>query len=189
LDFHTYKKELIRHELGHWFVAKELGFARGDIRLKIIEQFGNFGHQGSSTIFPEPHIDNLKKLDSYLINRICILYAGVATQLIFLNDEEISSNKTESLLDSYGTDDNSKIQELLFIVRGIRFNKNEIIRENELNHRNEITDEAWKKCCSIIESKKKDIQHLCLKIDENIQSLDHEYVIEYKDLSKWLEEL
>ena len=62
-DFYNYKKELIRHELGHWIVAKELGFKIGDIKLRISGEFGTYGHNGSSKIFPEPFIDTIDILE------------------------------------------------------------------------------------------------------------------------------
>ena len=116
-DFFIYSKPLITHELGHWFVAKKLNFEVGDIKLKIIGGFGEYGHNGSSKIYPKIFISNIRELDTYLENRICILFAGVVAQAFFSENDSWTSEDTQNLLDTWGADDQSKIKELSFIFR------------------------------------------------------------------------
>lgn len=176
------KKELIRHELGHWIVARELGFKIGDIKLNIF----NNGHNGSSKIFPEPFIDTIDELEKYLINRICVLYAGVISQLIFLDEKLRTAEKSAYLLNTYAADDHGKIMELIFILRAVRYEKHKISEKYEIIQKQDIVNEIWNKCYKIIEEKKKDIEHLTRKIEKEVTILNKEYIIKFDSLIGWL---
>ena len=187
-NFFTYSKDLIRHEIGHWFVAKKLNFEVGHIKLKVIGSFGHYGHNGSSSIYPKVFISNIKDLDIYLEDRICILFAGVATQAYFSENENWTHEDTQALLDTWGIDDQSKIKELSFIFRGILFKEEESTKENELQQLQTINNRCWLKTTQIIDSNKEKIEYLVSKISQIMEELDKEYVITFDTLENWLSE-
>ena len=182
-EFLQHRKEVIYHELGHWTLAKTLGFRVGNIKLEIYkDQKSNYWHNASSEIFPQPHIQNNEELDEYLVNRICVLQAGVASQLL------ISSESVDSLFKDSGKDDHSKIQELLFILRGIRFTKEQITVKNELKQKQVITDECWSKVVNILNNNENKIKYIASKIETIVKKTNEKHIIKYNDLLEWLED-
>lgn len=117
---------LIRHELGHWIVAKEYGF-----NPKYIEINAYGGYLYSS---PKPNITNFDELKVYLFKRITCLYGGLVSELLEFNYESkefsIDMNKFEEKIETTAKDDFSKIQELILIYRGfIRVKESDIQEE------------------------------------------------------------
>jgi len=119
MNFTEYTIDVIKHEVGHWVVAKILGFKTGDITIQITHNGKLFGHEASANIRPEPEISNITDISSYLENRICILFAGVISQAIGKTD--ISETSAADLLLADGASDYAKVTELVFICMGIKF--------------------------------------------------------------------
>jgi len=140
--------KVLRHELGHWLIARQLGFDVGDIEIEIIkidEKKGGanqYTHSGSSKVFLEPTIKTFSDLHNYLDQRIQVLYAGVLAQTHGqnLNNEELAN---AIALDAQG--DQDKIEELSILVRGW-------IREPDMDSAildektNEFITRSWNNC-------------------------------------------
>lgn len=76
------QRKVLRHELGHWLVARKVGSDTGDITIMIRQP--SLGHpplqEGDSWVNPAPVIKNVDDLTLYLEDRISVLYAGLAAQ-------------------------------------------------------------------------------------------------------------
>jgi len=183
--FDEHKIDVIRHEVGHWVLAKYLGFKTGDIEIEILENNKFHGHNGAAKIFPEPDINNLDTLYKYIDNRICILFAGVISQILEKNN---SNERTAAiLLETDGADDYKKIQELLFIARGVRFSGS-IQESSELDHRNLIQKECWEKSDFLVKENKDLILFISKKIAQEIVLSNKCYLFKEERLNSWLSE-
>lgn len=85
-----------------------------------------------------------------------------------------------------GSDDNSKIEELIIILRAVRFEKHKISEEYEIEQKQNIINEIWENVLILLKKKKQDIEYLTSKIDKKVEKLNEEYIIKLILLTKWL---
>ena len=173
MEFEEYKIDVIRHEVGHWVLAKCLGFRTGDIAIEILRHGNSYGHNGAATIFPEPDISNLNALYEYIGNRICVLFAGVISQT--LEKFNINDTTAANLLEIDGTDDHNKIRELLFIARGIKFSGS-IHESSELEQVDLIVKECWEKSDHLVKEHRTSILFISEKIMQQLVSSNKKYI-------------
>ncbi|MFJ7140662.1 hypothetical protein [Pseudomonas protegens] len=171
--------KVLKHELGHWLIARHLGFTVGDIQITIIKLdkkksgANQYTHSGSSKVFLEPTLKTFSDLHNYLDQRIQVLYAGVLAQTHgqTLTDEELGN---VIALDAKG--DQEKIEELSILVRGW-------IRETDMDttvldqKTNEFITESWNKC-------KASIAELYPTLEKMANELARVYKPEHRNLYK-----
>lgn len=177
--------DVIRHEVGHWLMAGYLQFKRGGVRIKILSNSMGFGHEGSAKIYPMHDLTSLASIVTYVKNRISILYAGVAAQMIF--GDNGSSARSEKLLDEYGADDNSKIEELINIVRGI-VEAGSMSMENEIDHKNEIRRQCWVTTAEYLQESELILAHISSCIASRVTQANEQYKFEHDQLCQWFDE-
>jgi len=69
-----------QHEMGHYVIARALGFCTGDVSLEIIGPID--GHRGGATIILPEAIRSIEDLCVYLERRIIVLYAGALAETL-----------------------------------------------------------------------------------------------------------
>lgn len=161
----TRKEELERiahHELGHWLMSKELGFPVGNIRVA----HDNHGTPyGSSRVYPFPKkkLETVEDVNEHLLNRICVLFAGVISDIAWhkkfhshnFNQADIEYLLNHGPLDETGLSDKGKIEELMYVVNGIVNFPVEIVEgfeEKIKNQQKDILNKAWVKSSNFIEN-------------------------------------
>ncbi|HDS6844950.1 TPA: hypothetical protein QH023_003708 [Morganella morganii subsp. morganii] len=170
------KENVICHELGHWFVAKKVGFEVGDISLTFnVNEWGNAWHYGTSGVRPSPSLKSIDDLADYLKNRIAVMCAGACCQEILFG---VDSKKT---LEGDGEDDLSKIKELLILYRGIKHPGDTSI-ENEQLDCEECFEKSWKIAREIINKNEKLIRHVSMEIMKKVEKDNFLYEITQKDI-------
>jgi len=92
-----------------------------------------------------------------------------------------------TLLETDGADDYKKIQELLFIARGVRFSGS-IQESSELDHRNLIQKECWEKSDFLVKENKDLILFISKKIAQEIVLSNKCYLFKEERLNSWLSE-
>ncbi|OHX37813.1 hypothetical protein BJL95_08430 [Methylomonas sp. LWB] len=184
MTFPEYKMDVIKHEVGHWVIARQLGFKTGKIEIEILSNRSSMGHMATATICPEPDINGLDPLLKYIECRVCILFAGVISQLLD------KSNKTEStaaaLLDTDGADDKGKIKDLLFIARGIRFSGS-IHESNEHEQMNALQKAYWERANDLVLDNRETILSISEKIAPIVSSRNKRYVLQEDQLKSWFD--
>lgn len=171
--------KVLKHELGHWLIARHLGFTVGDIQVTVIKLdekkrgANQYTHSGSSKVFLEPTLKTFGDLHSYLDQRIQVLYAGVLAQTHgqTLTDEELGN-----VIALDAKEDHEKIEELSILVRGW-------IREADMDttildqKTNEFITESWNKC-------KASIAELYPTLEKMANELARIYKPEHRNLYK-----
>ncbi len=113
--------KVLKHELGHWLVARHLGFDVGDIEITIrkLEEKNKGANQyvqdGSSRVIPKPMIKTLDDLREYLDKRIQVLYAGVLAQI---HGQKLTTEKVGEVIALDAPGDQKTIEELAILVQG-----------------------------------------------------------------------
>ena len=127
---------VIHHELGHWLMAREMGFNVGQIFIK--RKSGEaYGH---STVYPSAsrRLDTAEAVDDYLSKRIRVLLAGVIVEIewykkMFGNElgKQFDRIYENPVIDRSGISDKGKAEELIAILVGIR--KDQTAKYNTLS--------------------------------------------------------
>jgi len=141
-----------RHELGHWFLAKEFGFDEDYIR--ILFQYGNDGKiypNAYAKSFPIADLPSIDSIYTYLTRRIMCLQSGVIAEFIDAKTGDIDIPAVEKAIDSTASNDYKQINELVYIARGIRF-AGDISKDHESAQIQEVLDECWYKALEIVNS-------------------------------------
>lgn len=100
---------LLRHEYGHYFAARSLGFQTGAVTLKV---FVTGGHEGASEVFLDMPLTGVDAILDYLERRIVMLFSGAVAQ----HWEDLLLSHHHALGDIFkggGESDHEKIMELL----------------------------------------------------------------------------
>lgn len=121
----TRERELnrtIHHELGHWLVARHVGFKVGKISVENTHN----GMVGSSHVEPyaKRQLTDPKSITEHIFNRIVVLCAGVAAEIQWkanelgrpLNASESTRVYDHGVMDETGLNDKGKIHELSYIL-------------------------------------------------------------------------
>jgi len=191
-------KRAIYHELGHWLMGRKVGFDIGSI---IIGQ-SNFGVYGNSEVKPVPKtkLDSTDVIYNHLFNRVCVLIAGVISDVIWHKEYEpeiYKKNETKyfyenGVMDKTAITDKGKIIELLFIMNGIVNTpaQDEKTLENQIN---EIQNEAWNYSLEFLRNNK-DLEFMgsiLIKQFEGSQTkhFANEYLIQLQENSRGSERL
>jgi hypothetical protein len=183
LRFHEYRSRVIRHELGHWIVARMLGFDVGGISIEILAgSHGSLGHQGSAKLFPLPAFSTLEDVLRYTEDRIAILFAGVAAQAMF--ETGIDAAGIDALMATDGSVDRSNIQELLHIARAIA-HPGSRTRDNEPEQINAIGERCWRRACEMLETHRTRISAMATHLRKETVARNVEYTFTAEQLDAW----
>lgn len=121
------ESRVIHHELGHWLMAREVGFDTGSVIVQIAP---DGAIHGSAKVFPRASVmlDTTGAIDDYLTRRVMVLCAGVIVEIEWysknlgrlLDKDELADVYENGVIDSSGLSDKGKIEELLVILSGMR---------------------------------------------------------------------
>lgn len=117
---------VIHHELGHWMMAREMGFSVGQIFIKRMHSKAS----GHAKAYPraQSRLDTAESVDGYLSNRIKVLLAGTIVEIEWykrtfgqnLVQEDFDRIYENGVIDHSGVNDKAKAEELLVVLAGIR---------------------------------------------------------------------
>lgn len=164
-----YSKSVAKHELGHWFLAKEFGFNEDYIKIKVITYHGplRFYHEAYAKSFPKGDLPNIDSVYKFLTNRISCLQAGVISEFYNAENGEVDIGSVEKAFKITAQNDIKQIEELLTIARGIKFS-GIITEEDELVQKQIIIDECWDVALTIIKQNFKLIDLISDQMAERI---------------------
>jgi hypothetical protein len=177
--------KVLKHELGHWLVARHLGFAVGDIEIlvwKLDEKKGGanqYVQDGSSRVIPEPILKSLDELSDYLDKRIQVLYAGVAAQI---HGQRLTEKEVGKIIELDAPGDQKTIEELAILVRGfIRdINTDPVILDEKTN---EFITASWEKSQASVAELYPKIERMAAQMARMYKSGSRN-VFELEDLEK-----
>lgn len=148
-----------KHELGHFTVARVLGFEAGDVVLAPSAIIG--GAAGTASIKLLRPLKSSCDILMYCEGRIMVLFGGAIAEA--LEGGKVDNDAACSFSESTAQNDHAKARELLNIVRGIMHPEttDESFANAELK---EISDRLWSRTVEIVERNEKFIDSMAWEI-------------------------
>lgn len=118
-------RRVIHHELGHWLMAREVGFKTGGVYVDTYRGKA----AGAATVFPKAanQLVTALAVEEYLTKRIMVLCAGVLAEIEWyakntpnFEAEHVNDVYENGVIDTSGLTDKGRIDELMIILAGIR---------------------------------------------------------------------
>ncbi|MGE8153549.1 peptidase M41 [Pseudomonas vancouverensis] len=151
--------QIAHHEMGHYVMARTLGFATGSVHLNVTM---DLRHQGGASISLAQPITSMQAMQDYLRARVMILMAGAMAQSL-TSKHTVDKAKATAILKSGGgaEQDYAKLRELQHLLRNMAYPDTDptaiqcIAAQLKI-----ITDQAWSRAQAIIEEQAETITEL-----------------------------
>ena len=149
-----YALQIANHEMGHYVVARALGFETGDVTLKVTM---GLTHHGGASITLTRSISSLDAMKEHLEARIMVLFAGAMAQTLptmHSPEKRVDKSKAAAILNGeFGAEqDHAKIRELRYLLRNIAYpDTDPASSDSVIAELTEINDRLWLRTQQIVE--------------------------------------
>ncbi|AWY41556.1 peptidase M41 [Pseudomonas putida] len=115
--------QIAQHEMGHYVVARALGFETGGVTLTVTR---DLRHKGGATISLVRPISSMEAMKQYLEARMMVLFAGAMAQTLpsaQTREKRVDKTKAVAILNgAFGAErDDAKIRELRQLLRNLTY--------------------------------------------------------------------
>lgn len=166
-------RRVAQHEVGHYVVARALGFKTGSITLTITDLVG--GHRASSEIIPSCALEDIQAIIDYLERRATVLYSGVLAESLS-NGKLNNDSALKSLRTGGGVRDYDKVRELIQLIRNLKHpsSTTEVEIQNELDL---IDNDLWNRAAAIVEAEHLIVDGLGDRLASEIKFVDETFTL------------
>lgn len=164
-------RTLAQHEMGHYVLARVMGFGTGKVTMELM---GFDGRRGGSTIHLDQPTADLDAVISYLERRVIVLYAGALAEALSpvqTPQKGIDQAKASEIFLSPNLgagEDHAKVREALMLLRNIhnvtRCDKNDVQRQM-----NDIGNRLWARASELVEQFEDTIVGLACSLTQTLQ--------------------
>lgn len=150
-----YALQIANHEMGHYVVARALGFGTGDVTLKVTM---SLTHHGGASITLTRSISSIDAMKEHLEARIMVLFAGAMGQTLPAKhspEKRVDKSKAAAILKGeFGAEqDYAKIRELRYLLRNISYpDTDPASSDSIIAELTEINDRLWLRTQQIVEA-------------------------------------
>lgn len=159
--------QIAHHEMGHYVVARALGFATGGVRLSVTM---DLRHKGGASIMLARPITSMDAMREYLEARMMVLFAGAMGETlsaIHSTGKRVDKPKAISILNgALGAEqDYAKIKELQNLLRNLTGSDTDSTApERVAAELKVITDRVWWRTQEVVEALANTIAELALAL-------------------------
>lgn len=134
-------RRVAQHEMGHYVIARAMGFRTGDVSIEIIGPID--GHRGTAAVtLPEP-TGTIDDVQTYLERRVIVLYAGAAAETLpqqHSPSKKVDQQRAMEIIRKLGQgaeQDHAKARELIHLLRNVLHSTtdtlDDVATQNELD--------------------------------------------------------
>ena len=141
--------QIAHHEMGHYVVARTLGFATGGVTLAVTM---DLRHHGGAAITLAKPIASMTVMKAHLEARMMVLFAGVMAQT--LSSAGVDKPKAIAILKgALGAEhDYAKVKELQHLLRNICYPETDAgSAERVATELKTLTDRVWDRTQTLVE--------------------------------------
>ena len=146
--------QIAHHEMGHYVVARALGFATGGVTLSVTM---DLRHQGGASITLVRPILSMQDMKTHLESRVMVLMAGAMGQTLSSTNpvtKRVAKSEAVAILKgAQGAEqDYAKVKELQYLLRNIAFPETDPASSDQVAVQLKvITDDLWARTQKIVE--------------------------------------
>nr|WP_314530094.1 peptidase M41 [uncultured Pseudomonas sp.] len=146
--------QIAHHEMGHYVVARALGFATGGVTLSVTM---DLRHQGGASITLVRPIVSMQDMKTHLEARVMVLMAGAMGQTLSSTNpvtKRVAKSEAVAILKgAQGAEqDYAKVRELQYLLRNIAFPETDPASSDQVAVQLKvITDDLWARTQKIVE--------------------------------------
>ena len=146
--------QIAHHEMGHYVVARALGFATGGVTLSVTM---DLRHQGGASITLVRPILSMQDMKTHLEARVMVLMAGAMGQTLSSTNpvtKRVAKSEAVAILKgAQGAEqDYAKVRELQYLLRNIAFPETDPASSDQVAVQLKvITDDLWARTQKIVE--------------------------------------
>jgi hypothetical protein len=147
--------QIAHHEMGHYVMARALGFATGGVTLTVTM---DLRHQGGASISLARSISSMEDMKGHLEARMMVLFAGAMGQTLASKhspEKRVDKSKATAILKGElgAEQDYAKIRELRHLLRNIDYPDTYPASSDRITAElKEITDRVWLRAQTIVEA-------------------------------------
>ncbi|MEJ5059743.1 MULTISPECIES: peptidase M41 [unclassified Pseudomonas] len=146
--------EIAHHEMGHYVVARALGFATGNVSLTVTM---DLRHSGGASVSMVRAISTIDAMKHHLEARVMVLLAGAMAQTLpsrYSVGRSVDKSKAAAILkgEQGAEQDYAKIRELQHLLRNILYPETDPASSELIAAElKTLTDRAWQRTQDIVE--------------------------------------
>ncbi|MCW8274831.1 peptidase M41 [Pseudomonas sp. PCH199] len=147
--------QIAHHEMGHYVVARTLGFETGGVTLTVTM---DLRHKGGASISLVRPISSMEAMKEYLEARIMVLFAGTMAQTLpsaHTHEKHVDKSQAAAILNGVlGAErDDAKIRELRHLLRNITYPDTDPAACDSITAElKAINDRLWLRAQDIVEA-------------------------------------
>ena len=147
--------QIAHHEMGHYVVARALGFETGGVSLTVTM---DLRHKGGASINLVRSISSMEAMKEYLEARMMVLFAGAMAQTFtsaHVGEKRVDKSKVAAILKgALGAErDDAKIRELRHLLRNITYPNTDLASSDCVTAElKAINDRLWLRTQEIVEA-------------------------------------
>ncbi|MHC8312445.1 peptidase M41 [Pseudomonas sp. GT1P32] len=151
---HDHALQIAHHEMGHYVVARALGFATGGVTLSVTM---DLRHQGGAAITLAHPISSMEAMKAHVEARMMVLMAGAMGQTLssmHRSGNRVDKTKAVTILKgSLGAEqDYAKVKELQYLLRNITYPDTDPTSSDLIAAELQaMTDRMWGRTQAIVE--------------------------------------
>lgn len=159
--------QIAHHEMGHYVVARALGFATGGVTLAVTM---DLRHQGGASINLARSISSMEAVKEHLEARMMVLLAGAMAQTLPSKPsaaKRVDKPKATAILkgEQGAEQDYAKVRELQHLLRNIVYPETDPASGERIAAEiKEMTDRLWLRTQKIIEDQAETIAELAVAL-------------------------
>ncbi|MGA3801774.1 peptidase M41 [Pseudomonas fluorescens] len=159
--------QIAHHEMGHYVVARALGFETGGVTLTVTK---DLRHQGGASITLVRPISSMEGMKEHLEARMMVLLAGAMAQTLPSKPsaaKRVDKPKATAILkgEQGAEQDYAKVRELQHLLRNIAYpDTDPASGERIAAELKEMTDRLWLRTQKIIEDQAETIAELAVAL-------------------------
>ena len=163
--------QIAHHEMGHYVVARALGFATGGVTLTVTM---DLRHQGGASINLARSISSMETMKEYLEARMMVLMAGAMAQTLPSKPsaaKRVDKLKATGILkgEQGAEQDYAKIRELQHLLRNLAYPDTDPASSERIAAQlKAVTDRIWGRTQKIIEDQAETIAELAGMLVDNM---------------------
>jgi len=175
----TVVRKIAKHELGHYIIARVLGFRTGDIAITIFDMNG--GHEAGSEIIPAQPLACDPSIMGYLERRVTVLYAGTLAETLM--NGKVNHDEAIKIVKSLGgARDYDKARELIQLWRNLKYPEAETPDEIQAGL-TELDLLVWNRAADIVEQEQELIEGLAEHLAMDVKHLHRKVMLTEADLA------